>query len=43
VLAEGYREGEKEWWAAQRVIAYIVNKVVTDILESYGNLWCSRP
>lgn len=34
---------EKEWWAVHRVISYIVNKVVTDILESYGNPWCSRP
>lgn len=27
-------EVEKEWWAAQRLI----NKVMTDISESYGNI-----
>lgn len=35
---KGYREGEKEWWAAQSIISQVVNKAMTDIPESYGNL-----
>lgn len=35
---KGYREGEKEWWAAQSILSQVVNKAMTDIPESYGNL-----